>query len=143
MDKKIYIQKNEEQKRRFIKIDGEGLVLGRMATEIVRLLKGKDQVTYTPHVGGGTQIIVVNANKIKVTGDKENQKIYRHYTGYVGGLKEKRYKEMEKCEVIIRAVKCMINKGPMRNLLMKNLRVYNDSTHPHEAQKPVEYKIKG
>lgn len=142
MQKKSFVLKTADLTKRFLIIDcGEKpVVLGRLATEVVKLLKGKDLVCYTPHTcGANTKVIIVNADKIVVTGDKANQKLYRRYTGYVGGLKEVVYKNMKKTDVIEKAIRGMINKGPMRNELMKRLYVYPSAEHPHMGQQPVSH----
>lgn len=135
---KSYISKPADVKRKWYLVNAEGKTLGRLSTEIARILRGKHKVTYTPHVDGGDFVVVVNADKVAVTGKKAEQKIYRHHTGYIGNLKEIPYKRMlqEKPEEIITAaVRGMLPKSKLRAPMMKRLRVYAGGEHPHAAQK--------
>ncbi len=125
-------------------IDAEGKVLGRLATEIALRLRGKNKVTYTPHVDTGDYIIVLNAEKIRVTGRKRKQKLYRHHTGYIGNMKEISFeKQIEKDarRVIEHAVRGMLPKNSLGRTMFRKLRVYTGSEHPHSAQQPVELKL--
>ncbi|MCK5763177.1 MAG: 50S ribosomal protein L13, partial [Clostridiales bacterium] len=118
--------------------------LGRLATEIARRLRGKHKPEYTPHVDTGDFVIVVNAEKIKVTGNKENAKMYRWHTGYIGHLKERTYKEMmaKRPEEIIRlSVKGMMPKNSLGNQMFKKLKIYAGPEHKHEAQKPEALEL--
>ena len=135
---KSYISKPAEVKRKWYLVNAEGKTLGRLSTEIARILRGKHKVTFTPHVDGGDFVVVVNADRVVVTGKKAEQKVYRHHTGYIGNLKEISYKRMlqEKPEEIITAaVKGMLPKSKLRAPMMKRLRVYAGGEHPHAAQK--------
>ncbi len=135
---KSYISKPAEVNRKWYLVNAEGKTLGRLSTEIARILRGKHKVTYTPHVDGGDFVVVVNADKVVVTGKKAEQKVYRHHTGYIGNLKEISYKRMlqEKPEEIITAaVRGMLPKSKLRAPMMKRLRVYAGGEHPHAAQK--------
>ena len=135
---KSYISKPAEVNRKWYLVNAEGKTLGRLSTEIARILRGKHKVTFTPHVDGGDFVVVVNADRVVVTGKKAEQKVYRHHTGYIGNLKEISYKRMlqEKLEEIITAaVKGMLPKSKLRAPMMKRLRVYAGGEHPHAAQK--------
>lgn len=141
---KSYISKPADVNRKWYIIDAEGKTLGRLSTEIARVLRGKHKVTYTPHVDGGDFIIVINAEKVVVTGKKADQKIYRHHTGYIGNMKEVSYRKMleEKPEeIIFTAVKGMLPKSKLRAPMLKRLRVYVGSEHPHAAQQPETLEI--
>jgi len=125
-------------------VDADGVVLGRMATQIATILRGKNKPTYTPHVDTGDFVIVLNADKVVLTGQKLKQKLYRTHSGYVGGLKETPYKDMIKNKpelVVYEAVRGMMPKGPLGRAMMKKLRVYRGSEHEHQAQKPVTLKL--
>lgn len=120
-------------------VDAEGKTLGRLATEIARILRGKHKPIFTPYLDTGDYVIVVNAEKVKVTGKKLDQKIYYHHSGYVGGMKETTLKEMlaKKPErVMEHAVKGMLPKGPLGRQMYKKLFVYVGPEHKHAAQKP-------
>lgn len=125
--------------RKWYVVDAEGKTLGRLASEIARVLRGKHKPIFTPHMDTGDYVIVVNAAKVKVTGKKLNQKIYYHHSGYVGGMKETTLKEMlaNKPERVVElAVKGMLPKGPLGRQMYKKLFVYAGPEHKHEAQKP-------
>ena len=125
--------------RKWFVVDAEGKTLGRLATEIARILRGKHKPIFTPYLDTGDYVIVVNAEKVKVTGKKLDQKIYYHHSGYVGGMKETTLKEMlaKKPErVMEHAVKGMLPKGPLGRQMYKKLFVYAGPEHKHEAQKP-------
>jgi large subunit ribosomal protein L13 len=134
-----YTPKPEELDRDWFVVDAEGLILGRMATVIANRLRGKHKPEFTPHMDTGDFIVVVNAEKIKVTGNKLDQKMYRRYTGYVGGLKETPLRKMlvlRPEQVITQAVKGMLPKNRLGRALLKKLKVYAGTEHPHAAQKP-------
>ncbi len=136
---KSYIAKPADVKRDWYIVDAEGKTLGRLATEIATVLRGKNKPTFTPHVDGGDFVVVVNAEKVVLTGKKLTQKFYRYHTGYVGGLKEISYKEMmEKKpeEVVSHAVSGMLPKNKLRDKMMTRLKVYRSAEHPHAAQNP-------
>jgi large subunit ribosomal protein L13 len=145
MHTKSFSLKTSEIERKFILIDcnqdGEPLVLGRMATEVAKILKGKHKPTYTTHMLCGDQVVIINGNKIHVTGNKKEQKLYRKHTGYFGGLKVKTYKDMKYKDIIEKAIKGMLRKGPQRNAMIKSLYIYEDENHLQVAQKPVLYTI--
>ena len=125
--------------RKWYVVDAEGKTLGRLASEVANVLRGKNKPIYTPHIDTGDYVIVVNAEKVKVTGKKLEQKIYYHHSEYVGGMKEATLKEMmqKKPEfVITHAVKGMLPKGPLGRQMLKKLFVYAGPDHKHAAQKP-------
>ncbi|SFG29997.1 LSU ribosomal protein L13P [Lachnospiraceae bacterium C7] len=125
--------------RKWYVVDAEGKTLGRLASEIAKVLRGKNKPTYTPHIDTGDYVIVVNAEKVKVTGKKLNQKVYYHHSGYVGGLKETTLKEMLERHperVIEFAVKGMLPHGPLGRDMYRKLFVYAGPDHKHAAQKP-------
>ncbi len=130
--------------RKWYVVDAEGKTLGRLASEVANVLRGKNKPIYTPHIDTGDYVIVVNAEKIKVTGKKLDQKIYYHHSEYVGGMKETTLKEMmnKKPEfVITHAVKGMLPKGPLGRQMLTKLHVYAGSEHKHAAQKPEALDI--
>ena len=130
--------------RKWYVVDAEGKTLGRLASEVANVLRGKNKPTYTPHIDTGDYVIVVNAEKIQVTGKKLDQKIYYHHSEYVGGMKEATLREMmqKKPEfVITHAVKGMLPKGPLGRQMLKKLHVYAGPEHEQQAQKPVELKF--
>jgi len=134
--------KNIEKK--WYLIDAENKVLGRLATEIAKILRGKNKVYFSPDIECGDNVIVINAEKVRLTGNKIEDKIYRWHTGYPGGLKERTAKMMleKKPEFLIyHAVKGMLPKNKLRDKLLKNLKIYKGASHPHQAQKPVKYEI--
>jgi large subunit ribosomal protein L13 len=130
--------------RKWYVVDAEGKTLGRLASEIANVLRGKNKPIYTPHIDTGDYVIVVNAEKVKTTGKKLEQKIYYHHSEYVGGMKETTLKEMmqKKPEfVITHAVKGMLPKGPLGRQMLTKLHVYAGPDHKHEAQKPETLDI--
>ena len=143
--KNTYMQKKETVERNWYVIDAEGVNLGRLATRVADVLRGKHKPTYTPHIDCGDFVIVVNASKVNLTGNKLNDKIYYNHSGYTGGLRERTAKEMREnypVEMIERAVKGMIPHTRSGRQVAKKLFVYEGASHPHMAQKPVEMKIK-
>ena len=130
--------------RKWYVVDAEGKTLGRLASEVANVLRGKNKPTYTPHIDTGDYVIVVNAEKIQGTGKKLDQKIYYHHSEYVGGMKEATLREMmqKKPEfVITHAVKGMLPKGPLGRQMLKKLHVYAGPEHNHAAQKPETLDI--
>jgi LSU ribosomal protein L13P len=126
-------------------IDASGQTLGRLASEIAKILRGKNKPTYTPFIDTGDYVIVVNADKIKVTGKKMLQKKYFSHSGYIGGVRETTLAEMlakKPTDVITLAVKGMLPKGPLGRAMIKKLHVYAGPEHPHAAQKPEALEIK-
>ena len=137
--KNTYMQKKEDIVRNWYVIDAEGQTLGRLATKVAHVLRGKHKPTYTPHVDCGDFVIVVNASKINLTGNKLNDKIYYNHSGYTGGLRERSARVMKEQypeEMIERAVKGMLPKGRLGRQMYKKLFVYAGSEHP-----PVEMKL--
>ena len=136
---KTYMANPDKIERKWYVVDAEGQTLGRLSAEIAKVLRGKNKPVFTPHVDTGDYVIVVNADKVKVTGKKLEQKIYYHHSDYVGGMKETTLKEMmaKKPEAVIElAVKGMLPKGPLGRQMYKKLFVYAGPEHKHEAQKP-------
>ena len=139
-----YIAKPQEVERQWYVIDAEGQVLGRLASQVASMLRGKHKPTFAPNCDCGDYIIVVNADKLVLTGKKLDKKIYRYHTGYPGGLKEIPYRKLmaTKSEFAFReAVRRMLPKGPLGYRMAKKLFVYAGPEHKHQAQKPVEYKL--
>ena len=125
--------------RKWYVVDAAGYTLGRLASEVAKVLRGKNKPVFTPHVDTGDYVVIVNAEKIKVTGEKLDQKIYYHHSEYVGGMKETTLREMldKKPEKVIEhAVKGMLPKGPLGRQMFTKLHVYAGPEHPHAAQKP-------
>jgi large subunit ribosomal protein L13 len=140
---KTYSLKKEEVERNWFVIDVTDRVLGRVATKIADRIRGKDKPTFTPHTDGGDYVIVVNAEKIKVTGSKYTDKKYYKHSLYPGGLKTKTFKEVNENNperIIEDAVKGMLPKNKLNRQIIKKLKVYSDENHPHEAQNPKEIK---
>ena len=141
---KSYMASPSDVERKWYVVDAEGKTLGRLASEIASVLRGKKKPIYTPHIDTGDYVIVVNAEKIVTTGKKLNQKVYYHHSDYVGGMKETMLKDMliKKPEfVITHAVKCMLPKGPLGRKMLKKLFVYAGPEHKHAAQKPEALEI--
>ena len=145
MMKNSYMQKKETVKRDWYVIDAEGVSLGRLATRVADVLRGKHKPTFTPNIDCGDFVIVVNASKVKLTGNKLEDKIYYDHSRYTGGLRERTAKVMRESypvEMIERAVRGMIPHTRLGRQEFKKLFVYEGAEHPHMAQKPVEMKIK-
>lgn len=141
---KTFMQRKEDVQRDWYVIDAEGQTLGRLASKVANVLRGKHKPTYTPHVDGGDYVIIVNAEKVVLTGNKLNDKIYYNHSRYTGGLRERTAKEMvEKypVEMVERAVKGMLPKGRLGRQMYKKLFVYEGENHPHSAQMPKELKV--
>ena len=125
-------------------IDAQGKVLGRVATEAARLLQGKHKATYTPFIDTGDHVVVINADKVKLTGRKEDQKIYRHHSGFEGGLREERAGVLRKrrpIRLIEEAVRGMLPKTKMGDAMYRKLKVYAGAEHPHAAQQPKKTEV--
>ena len=134
-----FIAKTAEIERKWYVVDAEGCTLGRLASEVAKVLRGKNKPEYTPHVDTGDYIIVINADKVAVTGRKETDKLYYWHTGYVGGIKQATFKEMiaRRPEAVIEiAVKGMLPKGPLGRAMFRKLKVYAGAEHQHAAQQP-------
>lgn len=130
--------------RKWYVVDAQGCTLGRLASEVAKVLRGKNKPIFTPHADTGDYVIIVNAEKIVVTGKKLDQKVYYHHSEYVGGMKETTLREkLQKApvEVVEHAVKGMLPKGPLGSKMYKKLFVYAGPEHPHAAQQPEELKF--
>lgn len=141
---KTYSAKPETVSRDWFVVDAEGKTLGRMAAEIATRLRGKHKPEYTPHVDTGDYIVVINAEKVRVTGKKARDKIYYHHTGYIGGIKSISFEKLiDKApeRTIQTAVKGMLPRGPLGRAMFKKLKVYAGNEHPHTAQQPQELTI--
>jgi large subunit ribosomal protein L13 len=141
---KTYSAKSETVVHDWFVVDADGKTLGRMASEIASRLRGKHKPEYTPHVDTGDYIVVINAEKVRVTGKKATDKIYYHHTGYIGGIKSISFEKLiEKApeRTIQSAVKGMLPRGPLGRAMFKKLKVYAGSEHPHTAQQPQELNI--
>lgn len=141
---KTFMASPEKIERKWYVVDAEGQTLGRLASEVAKVLRGKNKPEYTPHVDTGDYVIVINADKIKVTGKKLDQKMYYHHSDYVGGLKEATLREMmqKKPEKVIElAVKGMLPKGPLGRQMYTKLHVYAGPDHDQAAQKPEVLKF--
>jgi len=141
---RTFTPKKDEIEKKWWLVNAEGKILGRLATEIAILLRGKRKPKFASFLDCGDFVVVVNAEKVNVSGKKEEQKIYYSHSGYPGGLKEKTYQELlEKKpeEIIRRAVWGMIPKNKLGRAIYKKLKVYRGPNHPHEAQKPQEYQF--
>ena len=136
---KTFMPKAADITRKWYVVDAEGLALGRVASQVANILRGKNKPIYTPNVDTGDYVIVLNASKIVLTGKKLDQKIYYKHSGYVGGLKETKYRKLmaEKPEEALRhAVAGMLPKGPLGRQMAKKLKIYAGAEHEHAAQKP-------
>ena len=141
---KTYMANPDKIERKWYVVDAEGQTLGRLAAEVAKVLRGKNKPEFTPHIDTGDNVIVINAEKIKVTGKKLDQKVYYHHSDYVGGMKETTLREMmaKKPEQVIElAVKGMLPKGPLGRTMIKKLHVYAGAEHAHQAQKPEVLKF--
>ncbi len=140
---KTFMQRPEDVKRNWFVVDAQGEILGRLATKIATILRGKNKPEYTPHVDTGDHIVVINAEKVRVTGKKMSDKKYQTYSGYPGGQKEYSLQTMLKDkpeEVIRRAVKGMLPHNTLGRKMLTKLKIYKGSEHPHSAQNPQELK---
>ena len=136
---KTYSAKSKEVKRHWFLVDANGKTLGRIATEVASRLRGKHKAEFTPHVDTGDYIVIVNASKLKVTGNKFDDKMYQYHTGYIGNLKSIPFKDLIKKKpeyVIKKAVKGMLPKGPLGREMARKMKVFAGSEHTHAAQQP-------
>ena len=143
---KTYYAKPSEVQREWLLVDATDMTLGRLASEVAQILRGKNKPTYTPHIDTGDFVVIVNAEKIKITGAKATDKVYYRHTGYVGHLKSETFTEaMEKhpTSVIEHAVRGMLPKGTLGTQMYKKLKVYAGPEHPHQAQNPRKIELKG
>lgn len=142
--KNTYMQKKEEVSRKWYVIDATDVVLGRLASKTAHILRGKHKPIYTPHIDCGDYVIIVNASKVALTGDKLDKKIYYNHSGYTGGLRERTARVMKESypvEMVERSVKGMLPKGRLGRQMYKKLFVYAGEEHPHQAQQPTELKM--
>ncbi|CAM5202216.1 50S ribosomal protein L13 [Oligella ureolytica] len=141
---KTFVAKPHEVKRDWYVVDAKGKVLGRVASEVARRLRGKHKPEYTPHVDTGDYIVIINAADIVVTGAKFEDKKYYHHTGYPGGIRETNFRKMQERfpgRALEKAVKGMLPKGPLGYAMFKKLKVYAGEEHPHTAQQPQQLDI--
>ncbi|MFA5602649.1 MAG: 50S ribosomal protein L13 [Bacilli bacterium] len=138
-----FMQRKEDVTRKWYVMDAEGKNLGRIASKAAYILRGKHKSTFTPHIDGGDNVIIINASKVNLTGNKINKKIYYNHSGYPGGLRERTAKVMKEkypIEMVERAIKGMLPKGRLGRQMYKKLFVYAENEHPHMAQKPEELR---
>ncbi len=136
--------KIENDNKKWFIIDADGKILGKVAVRVADKLRGKDKPTFSPHLDNGDFVVIINAEKIKLSGNKKDQKVYYSHSGYPGGLKEKPYKKMldETPEKILeKAINGMLPKNRLRKVFMKKLKIYKGEEHPHEAQSPITLEV--
>ena len=141
-----YMAKAGEINRKWYVVDAEGKTLGRLSTEVATLLRGKHKPTYTPNMDTGDHVIIINAEKIQLTGNKLNDKIYYRHSGFVGGIKSRTALEMRTKypeKMLELAIKGMLPKGPLGRQMYRKLHVYAGAEHPHQAQQPEVYELRG
>lgn len=144
LEMKTFVAKEHEIEKKWYSIDAEGKTLGRLASEIATLLRGKHKPIFTPHMDAGDYVVVVNADKVVLTGDKLEKKVYYRHSGYVGGLKKTTAKEMlqKRPQNLIRlAVKGMLPKNSLGRRQLAKLKIYAGPDHPHQAQKPEKLEV--
>ena len=142
---KTFVPKTADIDRKWYVVDAEGLVLGRLASQVANILRGKNKPIFTPNVDTGDYVIIINAEKVVLTGKKLDQKVYYHHSGYAGGLKETKYRRLmaEKPELAVRhAIVGMLPKGPLGRQMAKKLMVYAGAQHEHAAQQPEVLDLK-
>jgi large subunit ribosomal protein L13 len=142
---KSYMARPLEVERKWYVVDAEGQTLGRLATEIATILRGKNKPQYTPHVDTGDFVVVVNAEKVVVTGRKAEQKVYRRHSGYPGGLKTTSYEQLlerQPTEILRKAVKGMMPKTRLAHQQLRKLKIYAGPEHPHAAQSPQKLEVR-
>ena len=140
-----YMAKAADVQRKWYVVDAQDVVLGRLASQVAAILRGKNKPIYTPHVDTGDCVIIINADKIKLTGKKLDQKMYYHHTGFVGGLREVTYRRLmeQKPEFAVKhAIVGMLPKGPLGRQMAKKLRVYTGPEHEYESRKPEKLELK-
>ncbi len=141
---KTYQAKKEELERKWYLVNADGKVLGRLSTELVKILKGKNKPIYTPHMDTGDFVVVVNAGKVTLTGKKMKDKVYYHHTGFPGGIKEMNAEKLlakKPTEMIRMAVKGMLPKNSLGRQMLRKLKIYAGPKHPHEAQNPTPLEL--
>lgn len=141
MNNTTHSVKASEIERKWYVIDADGKVLGRLAAEVAKLLKGKHKPTYSTHMDVGDHVIVINTEKMVLTGNKATDKIYRRHTGYIGNMKETQAKDMDPNKMLMLAVKGMLPKNTLGRKMLTKLRVYSGSEHENAAQKPEAYNF--
>jgi len=144
MSMKTYQAKKEELEHQWYLVDAKGKILGRLATKVADVLRGKTKPTYTPHLDTGDFVVVINAEKVTLTGKKMKDKVYYHHTGYPGGIKEMSAEKLlakKPTEMIRIAVRGMLPKNSLGRQVLRKLKIYAGPEHPHEAQKPVSLEI--
>jgi len=142
--KDSYLPTPSKQQKTWYLIDAESQILGRVASEISKILMGKNENTYTPFLDCGNYVIIINAEKIQVTGQKKNKKLYRRHSGRPGGMKTETFFELQNRlpeRILEKAVKGMLPKGPLGREMYRKLKVYSGSLHPHEVQNPIKLEI--
>jgi large subunit ribosomal protein L13 len=142
---KTYMAKGETVERKWYVVDADGMVLGRLASQVAAILRGKHKPIYTPHCDTGDHVIIINAGKVTMTGHKLDQKMYRHHTGYPGGLKETSYRDLlsKKPEfAVYEAIRRMMPKGPLGRQMFKKVRIYAGPEHKNAAQMPETLVLK-
>ncbi|TAK71939.1 MAG: 50S ribosomal protein L13 [Gammaproteobacteria bacterium] len=141
---KTYFATEENTEHKWYLVDATDKVLGRLASQIAKVLRGKHKPEYTPHADAGDYVIVTNAAQIKVTGNKREEKLYRRHSGYPGGLKEATFAEVhakDPTRIIEKAIKGMLPKNPLGRAMLSKLKVYPGAEHPHIAQQPIEMNL--
>ncbi len=142
---KTYSARPADVERAWFVVDAEDVVLGRLAAKVANILRGKHKPMYTPHIDCGDHVIVINADKVKMTGKKQSDKVYYWHTGHPGGIKDRTVDEILQGKhperVIEKAIQRMVPKGPLGRAQLEKLRVYASDTHPHEAQQPQSLDI--
>jgi len=141
---RTYQARKEDLDHKWYLVNAEGKVLGRLSAELVKILKGKNKPTYTPHIDTGDFVVVINAGKVTLTGKKMKDKIYYHHTGYPGGIKEMNAEKLlakKPTEMIRIAVKGMLPKNSLGRQMLRKLKIYAGPSHPHDAQKPVPLEL--
>ena len=141
-----FMAKGQEVERKWLVVDAEGQTLGRLASEVAAILRGKHKPTFTPNVDTGDHVIIINADKIELTGNKLQKKIYYRHTQFAGGLKQRTAGEMKEkypTEMLELAIKGMLPKNSLGRQMFSKLNVYTGSEHPHAAQKPEAYELRG
>lgn len=144
MNQKTYVVKEADIQRKWILVDATGQTLGRLASKVAQVLKGKHKPTYSPHLDGGDYVVVVNADKIEVTGRKLDQKMYYRHTGYPGGIREINLRGLlarHPTQALKFAVRGMLPKNRLGRRMLKKLKIYAGSEHPHQAQKPEAVEL--
>jgi large subunit ribosomal protein L13 len=141
---KTYSPKPEHIVRHWYVVDASGQVLGRLASEVAAILRGKHKPIFAPHMDTGDHVIVINAAQVKLTGRKEEQKLYRYHSGYEGGMRQERAKDVRQknpVRLVEEAIKGMLPKSKLGDAMYRKLKVYRGADHPHAAQKPTQFKV--